>query len=192
MSQAVKITLTAEERRFLIDLVPWSIKNGLEGRGRPPAGAIPPPPEGILREPMGAFVTLHKNGKLRGCIGMMQPITPLYQTVAAMAHAAAFEDGRFKPLASGELPDIKFDISILGPVSLCPDIKQIELGRHGVILKARGRSSVFLPQVPVEQGWSLTDTLEQLCRKAGLPPESWQDSTAAVHWYESLLIVPEE
>ena len=191
MSQAVKITLTDEEKRFLIDLVPWSIKHGLEGRGRPAPGAVPAPPEGTLREPMGAFVTLHKNGKLRGCIGMMQPLAPLYQTVASMAHAAAFEDGRFKPVVRDELPNIKFDISILGPVAPCPDIKQIELGRHGIILKARGRSAVFLPQVPVEQGWSLTDTLEHLCRKAGIPLESWQDSTAVVQWYESLMIVPE-
>ena len=113
---------------------------------------------------------------------------PLYQTVAAMARAAAFEDPRFRPLAAAEWPEVDFDISILGPTSPCPDIDLIELGRHGLMLEARGRTAVFLPQVPVEQGWSVKGTLEQLCRKASLPPGTWRDRTAVIYWYVATVI----
>ena len=101
-----------------------------------------------------------------------------------------FEDPRFRPLAAAEWPEVDFDISILGPTSPCPDIDLIELGRHGLMLEARGRTAVFLPQVPVEQGWSVKGTLEQLCRKASLPPGTWRDRTAVIYWYEATVIHP--
>ena len=174
----------------MFDIVRWSLERGLSGSGAPGAEDTPKPVADILVQPMGAFVTLHCKGRLRGCIGMMQAITPLYLTVAAMAFSAAFQDRRFSPLRREELPDITFDISLLGPLAPCPDIALIELGRHGIMLQARSRSAIFLPQVPVEQGWTLQKTLEQLCHKAGLPAEAWQDEQASIFYYESLLLKP--
>lgn len=190
MSQAIRIELTEQEKQYLFDLVRSTIERGLAGQPPLPEKDVPLPPEGALRNPMGAFVTLNLKGNLRGCIGMMQPIAPLYLTVAAMANAAAFGDRRFPPLTAEEWPDVTFEISILGPTAPCPDINEIELGRHGILLESRGRTAVFLPQVPVEQGWSVKGTLEQLCRKAALPPGTWRDRTATVYWYETTVIHP--
>ncbi len=190
MSQAVRIQVADEEKQWLFDLVRSTIERGLAGLPSLEEGALPEPSEGALRERLGAFVTLRRRGELRGCIGLMRPILPLYQAVAAMARAAAFEDPRFRPLTTEEWPEVDFDISILGPTSPCPDIDRIELGRHGLMLEARGRTAVFLPQVPVEQGWSVKGTLEQLCRKASLPPGTWRDRTAVIYWYEATVIHP--
>lgn len=190
MSQALQVTLTEQEKSFLFDLVRSCIERGFEGLPPLMEDGLPVPPDGALKEHLGAFVTLDIKGQLRGCIGMMRPAGPLYVTVAAMARAAAFHDQRFPALTKEEWPNVGFEISILGPTSPCPDIEQIELGRHGILLESRGRTSVFLPQVPVEQGWSVKGTLEHLCRKADLPPGTWRDRTATVYWYESLLIRP--
>lgn len=190
MSQAVQVTLTDEEKDFLFNLTRSTIERGLAGQPPVADKDLPVPPEGVLREHLGAFVTLHRQGELRGCIGLMRPMLPLYRAVAAMARAAAFEDPRFSPLTAAEWPQVDFEISILGPTSPCPDIDRIELGRHGLLLEARGRTAVFLPQVPVEQGWSVKGTLEQLCRKAALPPGTWRDRTATVYWYEATVIHP--
>lgn len=190
MSQALHIQVTDEERQWLFTLVRSTIERGLAALPPLPDTEQPQPPEGVLRERLGAFVTLHRRGELRGCIGLMGPILPLYLAVAAMARAAAFEDHRFPPLTAVEWPDVDFDISILGPTSPCPDIELIELGRHGLMLEARGRAAVFLPQVPVEQGWTVRDTLEHLCRKASLPPGAWRDDAAVISWYEATVIHP--
>ena len=190
MSQAVRIQVTDEEKQWLFALVRSTVERGLAGLPPLAEGELPEAPEGALRERLGAFVTLRRQGELRGCIGLMRPMLPLYQTVAAMARAAAFEDPRFRPLAAAEWPEVDFDISILGPTSPCPDIDLIELGRHGLMLEARGRTAVCLPQVPVEQGWSVKGTLEQLCRKASLPPGTWRDRTAVIYWYEATVIHP--
>lgn len=190
MSQSVSVILTEQEQRFLFDLVRWSITRGLAGDPFPEPDIISAPPPGILHEAMGAFVTLHKNGQLRGCIGSMMPESPLYQTVASMAWAAAFQDPRFAPVTMDELTEITFDISVLGPLSPCPDYHSIEIGKHGVLLAAHGRSAVFLPQVALEQGWNVEQTLDQLCHKAGIPLGSWKNPDARLYWYEALLIQP--
>lgn len=107
---------------------------------------------------------------LRGCIGLMEPVMPLALAVLRMGWAAAFSDYRFSPLRAAEVPDLELDISVLGPLSPAAP-EDIELGRHGVKLEALGRSAVFLPQVPPEQGWNLSQTLEALRRKAGFRPK---------------------
>ncbi|MCH5276898.1 MAG: AmmeMemoRadiSam system protein A [Desulfovibrionaceae bacterium] len=190
MSHALPIQLTQAEQQWLFGLVRSTIERGLKGLPPLAGDELPQAPEGALREHLGAFVTLQLRGKLRGCMGLMRPILPLCQAVAAMARAAAFEDPRFMPLSAAEWPDVDFEISILGPSAPCPGTDRIELGRHGLMLEARGRTAVFLPRVPVEQGWSVRDTLEQLCRKASLPPDAWRDSTAIISWYEASVIHP--
>jgi len=122
----------------------------------------------------GAFVTLKKNGRLRGCIGHMRRDLPLGQVVGAMAWQAAFNDRRFSHVTLDELPQIEIEISVLTPFQPIPEPAAITVGRDGVLIKKGGRSAVFLPQVAREQGWDRTETLEHLCRKAGLPPGAWR------------------
>jgi hypothetical protein len=130
-------------------------------------------PEAAWRR-QGAFVTLKKNGRLRGCIGHLAADRPLAQVVGAMALQAALNDQRFDPLAPGELDEIELEVSALTPLRRVTDAAAIKIGRHGVRLEHRGRAAVFLPQVAPEQGWSRAEMLTRLCRKAGLDPACWR------------------
>jgi AmmeMemoRadiSam system protein A len=150
-------------------------------------GAAPRRYTDALRAPAGAFVTLHSKGRLRGCIGSMLPREPLYMTVSHMARAAAFQDPRFPPLRPEEWPGVSVEISVLSPLTRCPDPQLIEVGRHGLLLVRLGSSGVFLPQVPVEQGWDRDRYLENLCVKAGLPQGSWKEPDAELYWFEALV-----
>jgi AmmeMemoRadiSam system protein B/AmmeMemoRadiSam system protein A len=129
----------------------------------------------FLENRRGVFVTLRKEGGLRGCIGHMADDLPLCQAVGAMALQAAFNDRRFRPVALKELPDIEIEISALTPCRMVESIKEIQVGRDGVLIEKNGRSAVFLPQVAVEQGWDRDQMLEHLSLKAGLPPGSWKE-----------------
>ncbi len=127
-----------------------------------------------LAEDSGAFVSLHKKGALRGCIGTFASPAPLYKTVADMAVAAASKDPRFSPVAPDELPDIKIEISVISPLREVKNPEEIEVGRHGIyITKGRNRG-VLLPQVAVEHGFDRCEFLDQTCLKAGLPEGSWR------------------
>ncbi|MFC1577243.1 AmmeMemoRadiSam system protein B [Candidatus Omnitrophota bacterium] len=130
----------------------------------------------VLNEEMGAFVTLHKNGQLRGCIGNMVGRGPLYQTVANMAIEAATGDPRFPRLSPGEIDDIDIEVSALSPLKKVKSAKEIQIPGHGVIVKRGFRSGVYLPQVATETGWSKEQFLTSLCgSKAGIDPEAWKD-----------------
>ncbi len=190
-SEPVAIQLSKEEQRYLFALVDLALARGTSGQGLPKLEELPPPPTENLQQKAGVFVTLTKNGDLRGCIGNMEPDTELYITVFSMAWHAAFGDSRFSPVTAAELPAIKAEISVLGPITECPSQDLLEIGKHGIMITSRGRSAVFLPQVPLENGWSVNGTLEQLCRKAHLPPGTWRDRTAAIYWYEATVIHPE-
>jgi len=122
-----------------------------------------------------AFVTLkEKNGRLRGCIGSIQAYTSLQRSIVQNAVAAASKDPRFAPVRPEELPGLDLEVTILSPMEPVAGISEIQVGVHGVYLEASGRSSVFLPQVPIEEGWDLDTYLKQLATKAGLPPEGWK------------------
>jgi AmmeMemoRadiSam system protein A len=122
----------------------------------------------------GAFVTLKKNGTLRGCIGHIAAEVPLARTVGAMAAQAAFNDPRFPHVSAAELPEIEIEISVLTPPEAIKGPEDIRVGRDGVILHKHGRSAVFLPQVAGENGWGRDEMLDNLCRKAGLRAGSWR------------------
>jgi len=178
--------LTDQEKRALCDLAHWGIACGFAGK-RPEGPDIPAPLDGALREKLGSFVTLKLKGRLRGCIGTIIPQEELYKNVARMGFAAAFQDSRFPPLRRAEFDDTEIEVSVLGPITPCPDPERIDVGRHGLLLRLGGKSGVFLPKVPVEQGWDRLAYLENLCRKAGLPGGSWQDPDARLFWYEALV-----
>ncbi len=185
MSENFRFSLTDEEKDYLKDLVSLSIASKLNGSDD--GSEIPEPPTDHLRENFGAFVTLTKSRELRGCIGNVQGTGPLYKTIWNMARAAAFEDPRFPPLTIDEFEGIRFEISILSPISVCPDPEQIEVGRHGLIVRRGTNSGLLLPQVPVEWDWDRRQFLEHTCQKAGLEPTAWQQPETHILWFEAVV-----
>ena len=165
--------LTATERAALLRVAREAIAAHFERRTPAlPAAA------GALAEKRGAFVTLHrKDGELRGCVGLLWSDRALLDTVARMAVAAAVEDGRFSPVAAGELPSLRIEVSALGPLApIRPE--EVEVGRHGLLISHRERRGVLLPQVPVEHGWDRETFLGHTCVKAGLPEDDWKEPGA--------------
>jgi AmmeMemoRadiSam system protein A len=131
------------------------------------------PPSTHLAEPRGAFTTLHRAGELRGCIGYVMPLYPLYRTIADTASAAAFRDPRFLPVTAGELAELQIELSVL---SLLAPIKpeEVEVGRHGLMVTFGQARGLLLPQVPLEWGWDREEFLAETCRKASLPADAWK------------------
>ena len=111
--------------------------------------------------------------ELRGCVGYVAPVAPLYRAVAETARAAAFEDSRFLPVTQEEAPRLEVSLSVLSPLfPILPGA--VEVGRHGLVISHGGRRGLLLPQVAVEHGWDRETFLEQTCRKAGLPLDAWR------------------
>ena len=124
-----------------------------------------------LSVPAGCFVTLHINGKLRGCVGTFAGSGPLGENVVRMAIAAAAQDTRFPPVTKEELEQIRISISILGVLEKVSSLEEIEKGRHGIYVRLGNRSGTFLPEVAVEQRWSVAEFVAFCAReKAGLSP----------------------
>ena len=159
---------TKDERALLLSLAHESILSALEQREIP---LDPPTPH--LSEPRGAFTSLYLRGELRGCVGYVLPVSPVYRAVADTARAAAFEDTRFHPVTLPEARDLEIELSILSPPQpIAPEA--VEIGRHGLLITLAGHRGLLLPQVPSEHHWDRTTFLEQTCRKAGLPLDAWQ------------------
>ncbi|MDR1396122.1 MAG: AmmeMemoRadiSam system protein A [Desulfarculales bacterium] len=149
-----------------------------------------PGPDPEFRQKRGAFVSLHRHGQLRGCIGTFAADKPLEDTVWEMARAAAVHDPRFRPLGADELPGLEVEISVLSPLYKSAP-QEVEVGRHGIfIISPRGRG-VLLPQVAVQYGWDRLTFLGQACRKAGLPSEAWKDEDVEV-WLFTAQVFGEE
>ena len=157
-----------EERVLLLRLAHESIIAMLEGRE---ISLIPPTSH--LAEPRGAFTTLYIRGKLRGCVGYVAPVAPLYRTIAESARGAAFEDTRFAPISLKEALELEVSLSILSRLAPIQPA-DVEIGRHGLVISLGPNRGLLLPQVPVEHNWDRTTFLEQTCKKAGLPPNAWQ------------------
>jgi AmmeMemoRadiSam system protein A len=140
----------------------------------------------FLKEKRALFVTLRKNGRLRGCIGTIMADKALMESVPTMTLHAALEDSRFSPLTSEELQEITIEISLLTTPKKISSIDEILLGVDGVIVKYKGRQGLFLPQVAQETGWSKEEFLAQLCRtKAGLSPNAWQDPDVDLYTFQA-------
>ena len=157
-----------DERTLLLRLAHESILSALEPREIPLE-----PPTAHLAQPRGVFTTLHLGGELRGCVGYVLPISPLYRAVAETARAAAFDDTRFYPVTLEEAPNLEIELSVLS-VPQPIHAEAVEVGRHGLLISMGGRRGLLLPQVPVEHHWDRTTFLQQTCRKAGLPPDAWE------------------
>jgi AmmeMemoRadiSam system protein A len=135
----------------------------------------------------GAFVTLHLNGSLRGCIGYIQGFGPLHQTIVEMAEAAAFKDPRFAPVSVGEFKSIDIEISILSPVVTVDSIQDIVTGRDGIIIKKGYHSGLLLPQVASEYNWNVEQFLEHACMKAGLDRDEWRTGKVSIEKFTAFV-----
>jgi AmmeMemoRadiSam system protein B/AmmeMemoRadiSam system protein A len=153
-------------------------------------GSAAPDPEvnitPAMQEIMGAFVTLHKHGQLRGCIGEIFPRRALLDAIKEQAVNAAFYDPRFPRLRDKELDEIDIEISALTAPYPVGSFEEIEIGKHGVVLYKGAHSAVFLPQVAPEQGWGVVETLTHLSMKAGLSPDAWH-SDCEFHVFEAIV-----
>ena len=139
-----------------------------------------------LRRKCGAFVTLTKNGRLRGCIGHFGEDTPLHEMVAEMARAAAFDDPRFTALRKEELDGLEVEISVLTPMRRIYSADEFILHRHGIYIRKGYHSGTFLPQVADEVDWTKEEFLGHCSRdKAGLGWDGWRD--AELYVYEAIV-----
>lgn len=163
--------LSEEQKKKMLKLARDSITHYLKERKRLPVKED----DSILNEEMGAFVTLHKHGNLRGCIGNIVGRGPFYLTVRDMAVEAATGDPRFQPVTLEEMDEIDIEISVLSPMQKIKDPEKIEMGKHGVLVRRGFTSGVYLPQVATEAGWNREQFMNSLCgRKAGMPPDAWK------------------
>ena len=170
-----------EEKAFLHQLALGAIEHRLTGKPLPSLEGE----TARLGEKRGAFVTLKRKGQLRGCIGYTQAVKPLSQTIMEMAQAAAFQDPRFPPLSRNELNDLDIEISVLTPFRPIQDVKEIQVGRHGLFIEGKGYSGLLLPQVATEYQWDRQTFLEHTCLKAGLPKDAWKDKKTKIYVFSA-------
>lgn len=173
--------LSPTERAALLGVARGAV---LAHLGLAPAPALPE--TGALAEERGAFVTLHVEGALRGCIGTFRPLGSLAATVARMAVAAASEDPRFPALRAAEVKDLAISVSALAPPRRLADPRrEVEVGRHGLVVKKGWNRGALLPRVATEHGWDAETFLGQTCLKAGLPPSAWREDGCEVEAFEA-------
>ncbi len=144
------------------------------------------PSSAVLKKPSGAFVSLHKGGRLRGCIGYILPGKALWQTVRDCALAAAFEDPRFDIVQAEELPELEIEISVLsGFEPIRPE--EIRVGTHGLMVTQGPFRGLLLPQVATQYRWNVEQFLEETCLKAGLRPDAWKDPATRIEAFTALV-----
>jgi len=135
-----------------------------------------------------AFVTIKKKGKLRACMGHTTSDFPLFEEVALSAQIASTEDYRFGPITKKELDSLNFEITVLSRMTRVTDFSQIQIGRDGLYIRLNRNGGIFLPQVPVEQKWNLTEYLENLCHKAGLQNNDYLNPKAQIFSFRAFVI----
>lgn len=169
--------LTPEHQQTLLDIARNSIESCVL-TGEP---CFEPREEKALNARLGCFVSIKKDGQLRGCIGNFQSRWPLHREVAEMACAAATKDPRFYPMGKDELEDYQIEISVLSPLERITDPETIRVGVHGLYIEMGFYRGVLLPQVATEYGWDRTTFLQQTCSKAGLPANAWRSEDAEIY-----------
>ena len=181
---STSFTLSGADKKALKEIAFNSIRDSLDGK--PIAQPILNSQFSILNSKCGAFVSLHKHGRLRGCIGHFGEDYPLHEIVAEMARAAAFEDPRFMPVTRDELDDLDIEISVLTPMRRIQSLDEFELHRHGIYIKKGYRSGTFLPQVANEVNWTKEEFVGHCSQdKAGLGWDGWRD--AELYVYEAIV-----
>ncbi|MBD3373516.1 AmmeMemoRadiSam system protein A [candidate division KSB1 bacterium] len=158
-------SLDSLEQQTLLTLARQSIIAAVTNKSSSP---VLKEPAERLAEKRGAFVTLHLEGQLKGCIGYIFAVKPLWQTVVEAASSAALRDPRFSPVETDQVDTLNIEISVLSPLQKIDDIEEIEIGRDGLLISQQGKSGLLLPQVAAEHHWDAKTFVEQTCRKAGL------------------------
>jgi AmmeMemoRadiSam system protein A len=174
--------LSPETRRDLLSLARRSLEAAFTGEAAPRLASDRAEAFG---QPRALFVTLKKDGQLRGCIGTLSPDGDLSRTVPLFARKAAFEDPRFAPLTAEELPRCEIEISALTAPQSVEDPEEVAVGRDGLIIECRGRRGLLLPQVATDWGFDRVQFLGAVCEKAGLPPTAWRDPDARLWVFQA-------
>ena len=184
--QPGEFSISEADKKLLKDIALQSIKDSLDGKRMAEANFSLFTLHSSLNQKCGAFVSLHKHGRLRGCIRHFGEDYPLHEIVAEMARAAAFEDPRFMPVTKDELDDIDIEISVLTPMRRIKSLDEFELHRHGIYIKKGRRSGTFLPQVADEVNWTKEEFVGHCSQdKAGLGWDGWRD--AELYVYEAIV-----
>jgi MEMO1 family protein len=177
IEQNESIGLSNSEKKELLKIARATLEKHVRG------GKIPEdiPKDDKLQEKRGVFVTLQKHGELRGCIGYVEGIKPIYEAVRDNAINASSNDPRFPPVQPNELKDIDIEITVMTPLERITDPNVIEVGKHGILIRKGWNQGLLLPQVATEYGWNREEFLENTCRKAGLPVNAWKDKDAEIY-----------
>ena len=172
--------LSRKDRSALLALARHAISEAVVHREVPDL----PPPSGRLAEPGAAFVSVRRNGKLRGCVGRTSSGNALAETVAQCAIGAALQDPRFKPLRNEEMAGLQIEISVLSELLLSSP-GEIQVGVHGILVIRDANRGLLLPQVAVERNWPAERFVEEACRKAGLPLDARRDPKTKLYAFQA-------
>ena len=181
-AEEASFQLSPDERETLLEIARKSIRAFVQDKIILEFTSSQP----LLNTKKGAFVTLKKKGRLRGCIGFIDPILPLQRTIAQAAVSAASRDMRFPPVTSEELEELEIEISVLSPLRKISNTDRVRVGTHGLLIQKGKNAGLLLPQVATENRWSSKKFLEQTCKKAGLPPDAWK-SGADIYVFEAVV-----
>jgi uncharacterized protein len=163
------------DRRLLLQVAREAIAAHLRSTSHSaPSHSAPSHLAPVVVQLGGAFVTLHKHGDLRGCIGHIEPTEALGRVVPRCAVAASSSDPRFPAVTASELDVIEIEISVLGPLEPIAGPQDIQVGRDGLVVERGWQRGLLLPQVATEWGWVAQEFLEHTCQKAGLPRDAWK------------------
>lgn len=171
-------SLSEDERKKILELARQSLREAVGHHGE----SFPIPTEGIFGELCGVFVSLHARGKLRGCIGVVEPSEPLGSSIAQCAASAARNDPRFAPVREEELEFMEIEVSVLSPPKAMR-LEEIEIGKHGLLIEQGRHRGLLLPQVATEHGLDRERFLGETCRKAGLPRDAWKSVETAIYGF---------
>lgn len=186
-SETIPTSLDSEEQRALLDLARHTIDARLRGLPLPEPLTDSP----ALREVRGAFVTLKIDQRLRGCIGHVVGVVPLWRAVRDNSVAAAFEDPRFPPLTTDELESARIEISALTPLQVS-EPEDVIVGRDGILIERGSARGLLLPQVAAENDWDRKTFLDQTCRKAGLEAGCWHHPDTVISTFSAQVFGEEE
>ncbi len=174
--------LSEKEKETLLQISRESVASAVRG-GNP--DDYSPPVDKALQEDAAVFVTLKKNGELRGCVGSILATEPLAIAVAKAAANAALNDHRFDPVGENEVADLDYEISVLSPFRRITDVTLLKVGRHGLLIEKGNYRGLLLPQVADEHGWDAVTFLEHTCLKAGLPATAWRGPEADIYIFSA-------
>ena len=171
-------SLSEEDRRKILELARQSLREAVNRQ----MAVVSIPTEGVFGQACGVFVSLHVGGKLRGCIGMVEPSEPLGKAIAQCTASAALHDPRFAPMCEEEVESTEVEVSVLSPLrAIRPE--EIAIGEHGLLIEQGRHRGLLLPQVATEHRLDREKFLEETCRKAGLPRDAWKSKETVIYGF---------